>query len=301
MENISELVVLAKGDRTYREYAYDSGVDSAVIAKIANGSYIPQKPDVYRKLTSNEAKPQNNVTYEKMISAVNESKAYKDGVRAGLTPLVAGIGSIGLGATGVGASLGMMGVPIVGPMLAGAVGATALGVTVAKRKKYEEEYKKKCARMKEYIAIVNGVFFGYLAKKGITFKQLADESDRLFVNEFDNYLNVENDHYSEYILRYVFFDEKIDNVIIETVAKKYYIEDLMFCRYNPRRKISLIVENKDVYRLLAEQKDMLSYKGNLSVILIDRSKFQLVDETVLSVVDSMTEEQIKFVKEEIDG
>lgn len=41
LENqIGELVFKAKGERTYREYHKDSGVDAAVISKIVKGKYI---------------------------------------------------------------------------------------------------------------------------------------------------------------------------------------------------------------------------------------------------------------------
>ena len=79
MESLSDLVCLAKGiDRSMREYAKDSGVDVSIISKIINGKYIPKKKDVLQKLTSKEADPHCNVTYEKLVAAVQNELNLKN-------------------------------------------------------------------------------------------------------------------------------------------------------------------------------------------------------------------------------
>jgi hypothetical protein len=59
---LGRLVLLAKGDRTMRAYAKESGCDVAIISKIVSGKYVPKSFRVLEKLTSDSAKPRNGIT-----------------------------------------------------------------------------------------------------------------------------------------------------------------------------------------------------------------------------------------------
>ena len=86
--SLGALVKEAKGDdRSLREYAKDPGVDAAIISKIINGTYAPKKPDIYLKLTSPQAAPRGDVTYEQLMdvaSKTNISRTYQAGMAAGM-------------------------------------------------------------------------------------------------------------------------------------------------------------------------------------------------------------------------
>ena len=67
---VSKLIKMAKGDdRSLREYSRASGIDATVISRIIHGIYTPQKLDIYKKLTSENAAPRNDVTFERLIEA----------------------------------------------------------------------------------------------------------------------------------------------------------------------------------------------------------------------------------------
>lgn len=65
---LAELVRKAKGHRSYKAYARDSGVSSTGIYRIIRGDYKPGV-DTIRKLTADSAKPEGGVTFENMMAA----------------------------------------------------------------------------------------------------------------------------------------------------------------------------------------------------------------------------------------
>ena len=72
-ERLVELLKLAKGEnRTFATYAREAGISQAAITRIVNGDYVPS-PKTIMKLTSEAAKPQGGVTYEEMMKAIGYS------------------------------------------------------------------------------------------------------------------------------------------------------------------------------------------------------------------------------------
>lgn len=65
---IGNIIRLARGNRTYREYAKDADVNYSTINLIENGSYTPSIKMIL-KLTSQKAKPQNGISYEDAMDA----------------------------------------------------------------------------------------------------------------------------------------------------------------------------------------------------------------------------------------
>lgn len=62
-----ELLTLAKGDRSWNQYALNSGVDSGHISKIRNNHLkSPPKPNILSKLAQ---KAHNGVTYNDLMEA----------------------------------------------------------------------------------------------------------------------------------------------------------------------------------------------------------------------------------------
>ncbi len=78
---IAELIEKAKGNRTYSEYAQDSGISNAAMSRIIKGDYLPTIKTI-QKLTSESAKPQNNVTYESFRKILENSDIHGDDVDA---------------------------------------------------------------------------------------------------------------------------------------------------------------------------------------------------------------------------
>jgi len=75
-QNLQELVKKARGDRTKRKYAEDSGVNVAIISRIESGDYRPGRK-VLEKLTSVQANPQGGVTFNDLLEAASDNKQYQ--------------------------------------------------------------------------------------------------------------------------------------------------------------------------------------------------------------------------------
>lgn len=286
--SLGNLVLKAKGDRSYREYQKDSGVDAATISKMVKGTYIPKTPEVYRKLTNCES---NGVTFEDLIDAAGFSAEYRNGMLAGAATSAAALTA--LGAT----SLAML--PGIGVFLAGVVGA--LGATRslsgAGKLRGVEKIDKYLNEVKRFSAISNGILLMNYAKRGIVFQQNLDEEARIFDNQIDVYLNISNQIYTECIFRYLYVDESVDNdqKIVEASARRM-IEELIFSTPFRERKLSIVTESRIVFDYLKSKKDEIAFRGNLSVILVDTKEVIVVDETVLTVFDDTVDpDKIKII------
>lgn len=127
-KEFSDLIKTLIGDRSYREVAKVSGVDSGIISKMVTGKYIPKNSDILKRLTSPDANPQNGVTLEQLIRASKKSKDYEDGMKAALTMLGASATGSVAGLVG-GAGLlgaGMLLPGIYAGLISGAVGGAAM-------------------------------------------------------------------------------------------------------------------------------------------------------------------------------
>ena len=67
MTTIAKFIDLAKGDRSIRQYAKDSGVSASYINGLLQGKYIP----TLKILSKLSKTAQNGITYEQLIMAVN--------------------------------------------------------------------------------------------------------------------------------------------------------------------------------------------------------------------------------------
>lgn len=274
---VGELVLKAKGDRSYREYQRESGVDAAIISKIVKGTYIPKNPQIYRKLTSCDS---NGVTFEELIDAANFSAEYKNGMAAGIATSQAAMTALGMGA----ASLAIL--PGIGPLLGGLATGVLLKASSNKTKNIDkvEEYLNDIQR---FSAISNGILFSRLAQNGIVFRQNTETDIRLFENQMDTYLDIDNQSFSQYIIRYLYIDMSLSDSekLIEMTGRRI-IEELVFSNPEKGRKISIVMDSKHAFEYLKRSAGKISFKGNLSIILLDTQKVEFVEESILSIFDS---------------
>ena len=261
---LGELVKLAKGnERTIREYARDSGVDPAIISKIISGKYIPKKPNVLAELTSVCASPRNGVTYEKLVSVAQFETSYKAGLIAASTALSA-IGGL--------------------PMVALTAGISSIAYATAQKGKEQDVLiDKKISDIQRFSATAIGLIYGKLAQNAILFKPEVDKSKRLLDNEFDTYLTIEGQLIEEYVIGYLYLDEEEckTNFIVENMAQ-HSVERFLFLKSNKKRKISIVVNNNKVYEYLLKFKGNLSYRGYLSIILVDMNNVSVEKEDYIS-------------------
>lgn len=278
---LGKLVKEAKGsDRSIRQYAVDSGVDAAIISKIINGSYTPKKTDIYQKLTSAKASPRGNITFEQLVEAADSSNSYVNGMIAGVEVALSALPGIPLSTLGIAGAAGAI-------AAAGAAGAALAGFNKTKGKKKKEELDKKekliTNEIHRFITTSNGLLYGCLGTKGISFKVETDKDKRLFDNIYDTYIMLEGQIITEYIIRYLYLSTEQQNIrfIVENTPRKM-IEELLFISPCKNRKVSLVTNCADSYKYISSFKDKLSYNGELSVVLINESTAQLVKETYIS-------------------
>lgn len=288
---LGELVLKAKGERSYREYQQDSGIDASIIHRIVKGTYIPKNADMYKKLTKGNP---NGVTVEDLVSAAKESSEYKQGVKAGMAAtqsVLAIAGAVPLAMiSGIPLALG-------GTIAAGgAIAAKAIKNATSTKKQNPDRVEKFLNDIKRFSAVSNGILFSKLAEKGIVFNQDTNNANRLFENEVDTYLNIENQTYSSYLIRYVYLEESEtgNDWLIENVSKRL-IEELILSKADKGRKVSIVTESKKAYKYLKTFKDTISYKGNLSIIHIDTKNVRIEEETIISTYDeTVNKEDLKF-------
>ena len=267
---VGELVLKAKGDRSYREYQRETGVDAAVISKIVKGTYIPKNPEVYRKLTSCDS---NGVTFEELIDAANFSAEYKNGMAAGIATSQAVMAALTI-------------LPGVGPLIGGLAAGALLKASSDKTKNIDkvEEYLNDIQR---FSAMSNGILFSRLAQSGIVFRQNTETDIRLFENQIDTYLDIDNQLFSQYIIRYLHGDmSSSDSEKLIEMTGRRIIEELVFSNPEKERKVSIVTDSKHAFEYLKGSAGKISFKGNLSIILLDTQKVEFVEESILSVFDS---------------
>ena len=74
------------------------------------------------------------------------------------------------------------------------------------------------------------------------------------------------------------------------------ISNLIFLPEDNTRKVSIVVNDNELYQYLLEYKDKLSYRGNLSIIWVDADEVMVWKEEYLSLYgDKNIEGLVKIV------
>lgn len=280
---LGELVKMARGERSLREYSKDSGVDPAIISKIETGKYIPKKPKMLQDLTSEKAQPRGGVTFEQLLKEADYSKSYLAGMAA-VSSMITAVG----------------GVPVAALPFA-TLTAGAKGATVAKSgKKEENEDEDKLLKaindIQRFAATSMGLVYSNMAAKGIVFRPMVKTEEEKKTIGLDTTVIIDGSEISEYVFSYIYLDE-IDrkaDVLVESSARKT-VEKFVFMKSNSKRKVSLIVNCKELYDYLTKYKCELSYRGNLSVILVNIENVILEKEEYLAFYDEEQTEELLCV------
>lgn len=289
-KKLSELVKAARGDRTKRKYAEDSGVNVAIISRIENGDYSPGK-NVLERLTSAKAKPQGGITYKDLLEAANDNKQYKKGVVAGMA------------AFPMGAILNPFMIPaIVGGGVIKALDSSL--ETNGKNKKNEKEFlneiKDFATGMERYKATATGAIIAKLAEQGIWCRVGKQNDTDFLLNYTDLVLMFSENEIDTWILSCFTLNEENRNRkdFIKSFAARF-IDKLVHTESNPRKKASFIVDDEELYKFLLELKDKNSYRGNLSIIQFDAKNVKIIKEEYISYYDlNEKNNKMMIVKEE---
>ena len=86
---------------------------------------------------------------------------------------------------------------------------------------------------------------------------------------------------------FVFWDNEFNKIlnISKNDLSKYLVSKFMLTEPDRAKKSSLVVKDKELFDLISELKGKISYKGNLSVLLIDTDSMSIVNERNISYYD----------------
>lgn len=277
---LAGLVNTAKGtDRSIREYARASQVNVSTISRTIKGEYTPGIK-VLQKLASPEVEPRGGVTFQDLVNTANLDKTTTLGYILGL--LASGM--------------------LTGPMGALAAGAMGLEALHNSRNVKEEKETKNTAgnkntilaecfgnfqrKLNQFSAISTGVIYAQMAQKGIRFRPGTGGETECELNENDIVAFIEDADISEWIFSFwCLSDEDIElNGFLKKTALNLFTQFFLFPA-NAKRKISLVVNNEELYGIFMAYKDRNSFKGNVSVILVDEKQVRVVKEEYIAYYD----------------
>ena len=280
--SLGELVKRAKGNRTLEEYSKDSGIDATTISKMIRGKYVPRKTKVYEDLTSLKAAPQGGVTCEQLLKAAGYSSSYVAGVMAVQSTLAA-IGTLPVTA-----------LPIVGTVVAG----TTIAAEHKKKVKEErEKLNKALGDAQRFAATAIGIIYGNMVGKGIQFRPASKAKNELSEYKLDTYVQIEGEPIDEYIFVYLYLSktDRGSEIIVENTVKRN-VERLVFLKASASRKVSIVINCKEAYDYFLKFKGELSYKGNLSGILVDVDSVCVEREDYISFyAESESDELLRII------
>lgn len=297
MENnkLRDLIIRARGDRTKKKYAEESGVNVAIISRIESGDYMPGK-NVLKRLTSINAKPQGGITFSDLLEAANDSKQYQKGMDAGKLAY----------------KLGMSSIPVLASIVSGCAMTKSLdtvlqqGVIVDEKsvkKKTDDvffdEVNELAIGMERYKATATGVILSKLAQKGIRCSLGKQEDTDFLLNYTDTILLVDENEINNWVLSCFTLNEENKKMVafIKPFAARF-VEKLLHTKPDSRKKASFVVDSDELYEYLLEIKGKNSYRGNLSIIQFDATKMKIVREEYLAYFDlNVADEKLLVIDE----
>ena len=264
----------------------------ALNAGIARRTYISYEQD--------NTLPKKRETYEKLASALNcdveDLLFYQDAATASaFSGAAAALGVLG-------AVLGTAALPI-SPVVTGATMAAIAANSAGKMTsalikhgqkgekddplKYNNDmllqYEKKQRRFQ---ATAIGIIYSKLASEGIAFQPGNKNDLDSLGGTPDEHIKVLGSEESEWWFSFWAKDEKLDKSVIITADDRaaVMISRYTTSKYDESRKVTIVVDDEDLYNAVLKYKGHNSYRGNMSVMLVDSESVSVVKEDCISEV-----------------
>lgn len=276
-EKLAKLVLKAKGDRSLRQYAMDANMSPSIISRIINGSYQPGIK-VLQRLVSEEAKPCGGVTLEQLAIA----SGFASEIATATTTIAKDV---------LNASREL----IIGPIgiLSGL--ATYAGTKIIQKRastvdpaEENEDVLFQCAkRQKKFKSSAWGIIRDTMSEKGIKWMPGRAEADGYAVKP-DDFVFLDDEPIHDWWFVFWAKDSRMDST--EVISNEDWIS-VLIGRFislpaDSSRKLTLVLDSKEHYEAACLLKERNSYKGNLSVMLIDTENVRIVDEEELAYFNS---------------
>ncbi len=274
---LRELINKARGNRTLRQYAVDARVDHAVLYKIMNNDSYKPGISVLERLASDSANPQGGVSLTDLLNAA--------GFPVDKVELYAHCASMIGGA-----------IPIVGPLFQSMLYTSAKQqlkhqLSATEQEQVPPELSNYLKMQSKFKAISTGIIFSSLAAKGITFQPGNLQSIDTFGFRPDDYIIIINQKIENWWFKFsIPFPNKENLSITYSDQANTILQPIITAKLDPKRKISFVVENTETFSALKQFAGHNSYRGNLSVILIDTENVTILDEALISTYDETIRE-----------
>ena len=268
---IHRVAVLLKeliGNRSIRRTAEDSGVAASYITGILKERYLPSA-DILRKLTSSDAKPQNAITMEDLMVAAGYQNDYvEEALKTTVYDSTRDEDN--------------------GKAIENKTNRDVLSRSTeyieysSNYKKIRDTYKLSVQELAMYRSLATGIIYNTLAENDIHF---SNANNVIGVRGFKPDMSIYVQR--EPILEWWFEFEPYCPGIVEprVIDLRNHIGQFMFIEPKHERKISYVVNSRDAFDVICGYKDKLSYRGDLSVILIDEESLSIIREEYLAHYD----------------
>lgn len=159
------------------------------------------------------------------------------------------------------------------------------------------QYEK---RQRLFAATASGIIYNALINKGITWTiENTEDIDTLGVKP-DLAINISNQFIEKWWFTFWAKDSELDSHVTVSTRDR---ADVMFSRYvsakqNPNRQVSIVVDDMELFNAICEFKGHNSYRGNLSVLLINMENVRIEkEECICHYDDEVNEEMLKICNE----
>ena len=241
-----------------KELAKKSGLTEAAISNYISGKRNPNATSVLKIAEALNTSP------EKILG---DSKNLSETVTA-LLPIFS------LGALSPLASLG---------------GAIAAGAMLASKKNKNSnnqillDYEKELLRFKKIaISEINNILF----YSNIKFRYVKDVKQEKGLTP-DHCIEMYEENLTSWW--FIFWKESNKIAFNQKMSKEdraeFLLSKFMLTTPDKKRKSSIVINDLDLYKTFCDLKGYVSYKGNLSVILVDEEEMEILDEDYISYYD----------------
>lgn len=255
---VAELVKKLVGDRSLRKAGEDSGVAPSYINGILKANYLPSAR-ILRQLTLPEAKPQNGISMEDLMVAAGYQEEYSKGVYD--IP---------------GAEVDEEVEKQVDNLLEENEKNTAQGTEIFKSLMHERlmEYKR-------FENVAMGILCKALMENGVHFQM--NDVKSISGCRPDMAISISDKPVKEWWFEFKYYDEnKFDKRVYNNHLFRTYIDIFVFTEPKEDRKISIVTSSTYMFDYFKAYKDKMSYRGDLSVILINKEDCSISSEVYIS-------------------
>lgn len=269
VKNLSEIIETAIGNnRSRRQFARDANIDPAIISRIFTSDYIPGIKTLQK--ISTVADPRSNLKLSDFLEAAGYGKRATES----FSDLAAkNIATVALGISAV-------------------ITAMMIGNTKLKVDKMLEEQpdiakdivKQQVKSQRLFKTTALSLIFQFLTEKEIEWRQGLVKNLNIYGNAPDEYIMLENCRFSQWWLVFWSSSESRDDQNLISSEDQAH---MLFSRFttepaDPKRKISIVVDDQELFNALESLRGHNSFRGDQSVILVDMDNLQIVKESVIS-------------------